>query len=71
MARGQDLGARSRVDPGGKANRRPFGGTNVRPRTDVPVPRYRANFSRSESPFGIVRSRRGGRKAGRGRRFSR
>lgn len=36
MARGQDLGPRSRVDPGGRSNRRPFGGTNLQPRVSVP-----------------------------------
>lgn len=68
MARGVNLGRRSRVDPAGRANRRPKGGTNIRPRTDVPVPRTGARFTRSESPFGVKRSRKSLRRGYRGRR---
>ena len=68
MARGVDLGDRSRVDPGGRANRRPRGGTNVTPRTDVPVPRRGARYGRSASPFGLVGTRGNGRHRRRGRR---
>ena len=59
MARGVNLGPRSRVDPAGKAR----GGRT--PRTEVPVPRFRAKPTRDCSPHGYGhryrRSRRGGR----------
>jgi hypothetical protein len=68
MARGVNLGRRSRVDPAGRANRRPKGGTNIRPVTDVPVPRPSARFTRSASPFGIRGERGTMRHRRRGRR---
>jgi len=64
MARGVDLGPRSGVAPGGRSNRRPMGGTNIHPRTEVPGPRYMARFAKNCSPHGYGqryrRSRRGG-----------
>jgi hypothetical protein len=69
MARGIHLGRRSRVDPAGRANRRPFGGTNIRPRTEVPIRRAGALFARDESPVGLrIGFRRGRRRGRRGRR---
>lgn len=51
MATGQDQGPRSRVDPGGRANRRPFGGTNIIPRSRVPGAGVaRARFAKNCSP---------------------
>lgn len=51
MARGQRLGPRSRVDPAGRKNRRPFGGTNIIPRTDVPgAGARRGRFAKHNSP---------------------
>lgn len=71
MARETDLGPRSRVDPGGRANRRPFGGTNIKPRTEVPANRRRAKYSRAQSPVGIMGSRGTRRRSRFGRRYSR
>ena len=62
MARGVNLGPRSRVDPGGRANRRPFGGTNIRPKTEVPIRRFRAEHARNCSPHGLKRRGRRGRR---------
>jgi hypothetical protein len=56
MARGVDLGPRSRVDPAGRMPLR-------QPRTRVPVPGYRAKETRDCSPHSYGqryrRSRRG------------
>lgn len=53
MARGQDLGPRSRVDPAGRSNRRPFGGTNLHPRVGVPgAGSARARYAKNCSPHG-------------------
>ena len=71
MTYGVDLGRRSRVDPAGRANRRPKGGTNITPRSEVPVPRKAARYTRSTSPHGIVGARGTHRRRRFGRRFSR
>lgn len=70
MATGVNLGPRSRVDPGGRANRRPHRGTNMQPRSEVPVPRFAATYTRSCSPHGPGGYYRKGRRGrGRGRRY--
>jgi hypothetical protein len=73
MAEGQRLGPRSRVDPVGHRNRRPFGGTNIIPRTDVPGSGARkARYAKNCSPHEYgQRYRRGryGRRGGRGGRY--
>ena len=56
-------GGQGRVDPAGRANRRPKGGTNIRPKTEVPVRRFRAEYARNCSPHGLKRrGRRRGRR---------
>jgi hypothetical protein len=69
--RGVSLGPRSRVDPAGRANRRPFGGTNRRPRTEVPGSgAARARMAKNCSPHAYgQRHRRSRRGAGRGGRY--
>lgn len=67
MARGQNLGPRSRVDPAGKRNRRPFGSTNRVPRTEVPGSGARAaRMAKNRSPFNYGQRHRRSRR-GRGR----
>ena len=56
MPRGQDLGARSRVDPAGRI-------PTKTPRTKMDIPRFRATYTRDCSPHGpggyYRKSRRG------------
>ena len=64
MARGQNLGPRSRVDPAGRSNRKPFGSTNRKPCTDVPrAGSYPARMTKATSPTGLLQRR--GRRTGR------